>query len=80
VSSLKALKFPVSQLLFHQQIYLQIFCTKVVSAAYMYIEKAAKTTFVQKICTKNVDEIDTWFSTSISSTNLCSTSFIALSL
>jgi len=24
----------------------------------MYVEKAAKTTFVQKICTKNVDEID----------------------
>jgi len=42
--------------------YVQIFCTNVVSAAftmYMQLEKAAETTFVQKICTFNVDEIDT---------------------
>ncbi len=26
----------------------------------MQLEKAAKTTFVRKICTFNVDEIDTW--------------------
>jgi len=26
----------------------------------MYVEKAAKTMFVQRICTFNVDEIDTW--------------------
>jgi hypothetical protein len=41
---------------------LQIFCTNVVSAAftmYMQLEKAAETTFVWKICSKNVDEIDT---------------------
>jgi hypothetical protein len=29
-------------------------------SSYMYIEKAAESTFVQKICTQNVDEIDTW--------------------
>jgi len=28
-------------------------------SSYMYVEKAAETTFVQKICMKNVDEIDT---------------------
>ncbi len=27
-------------------------------SSYMYIVKAAKTTFLQKICTFNVDEID----------------------
>ncbi len=27
---------------------------------YMYIVKAAETTFVRKICTFNIDEIDTW--------------------
>jgi len=26
----------------------------------MQLEKAAETTFIQKICTLNVDEIDTW--------------------
>ncbi len=39
----------------------QIFCTNVISAAlssYMYVVKAAKTTFIQKICTFDVDEID----------------------
>ncbi len=30
-------------------------------SSYMYAVKAAKTKFVQKICTFNVDEIDTWF-------------------
>jgi hypothetical protein len=47
---------------FHQHFHVQIFRTKVVSAAFttnMQLEKAAKTTFVQKICTENVDEIDT---------------------
>jgi len=42
---------------------LQLFCTNVVSAAFttcMQLEKAAETTFVQKIHTFNVDEIDTW--------------------
>jgi len=29
-------------------------------SSYMYVEKAAKTMFVQRICTFNVDEIDTW--------------------
>jgi len=46
---------------FHQHFYGQIFCTNIVSAAfssYTYVEKAAETTFVQKICTFNVDEID----------------------
>jgi len=40
-----------------------IFCTNNVLAvfsSYMYIAKAAKTTFVRKICMFNVDEIDTW--------------------
>jgi hypothetical protein len=27
-------------------------------SSYMYVEKAAETTFIQKICMKNVDEID----------------------
>jgi len=27
-------------------------------SSYVYVEKAAKTTFVRKICTFNVDEID----------------------
>ncbi len=27
----------------------------------MYIVKAVETTFVQKICAFNIDEIDTWF-------------------
>jgi len=27
-------------------------------SSYMYVEKAAKTTFIRKICTENVDEID----------------------
>jgi hypothetical protein len=26
----------------------------------MYVEKAAEMTFMQKLCTQNVDEIDTW--------------------
>jgi len=46
---------------FHQHCYTQFFCTNVVSAAfttYMQIEKAPKTTFVRKIQTFNVDEID----------------------
>jgi len=30
--------------------YAQIFCTYVVLAAYKYVERAAETTFVQKIC------------------------------
>jgi len=41
----------------------QIFCTNIIWAAfssYMYVVKAAKTTFVQKSCTFNIDEIDTW--------------------
>jgi len=41
--------------------YVQIVHTNVISAAfssYMYIVKAAKTTFIRKICTFNVDEID----------------------
>ncbi len=29
-------------------------------SSYMYVVKAAKMTFVRKICTFNVDEIDTW--------------------
>jgi len=29
-------------------------------SSYMYVIKAAKMTFVQKICTFNVDEIDTY--------------------
>jgi len=39
------------------------FCTNVISAAFLVtctVEKAAKMTFVRKICTFNVDEIDTW--------------------
>jgi len=43
----------------------QIFCMNVVSAAffsYMYIVKAAKTTFVRE-CPFNIDEIDTWSTT-----------------
>jgi len=38
---------------FHQHFYVQMFRTNVVSAlftTYMQLEKAAKTTFVQKIC------------------------------
>jgi len=33
----------------------KIFCTNVVFSSYLYVEK---TTFVRKICTYNVDEID----------------------
>jgi hypothetical protein len=47
---------------FHQHLYVQIFCTNVVSAAissYMYVVKAAETTFVRKIHIFNIDEIDT---------------------
>jgi hypothetical protein len=43
-----------------------IFRTNVILAAfssYMYIVKAAETTFVQKIRTFNVDEIDGWCKT-----------------
>jgi len=29
-------------------------------SSYVYVEKAAKTTFVQKRCAFNIDEIDTW--------------------
>jgi len=29
-------------------------------SSYMYVEKAAETTFIRKICKLNVDEIDTW--------------------
>jgi hypothetical protein len=32
---------------------------------YMYVEKAAEMTFVRKMCAYNVDEIDTWKSTTI---------------
>ncbi len=39
---------------FVQTLYWQLF------SSYMYIEKAAELTFVQKICTENIDEIDTW--------------------
>jgi len=35
-------------------------------SSYMYVVKAAKTTFVRKICTFNVDEIDTIRGTPIS--------------
>ncbi len=37
-------------------LHVRIFCTNVVFPSYMYVEKP---TFVQKICTYNVDEIDT---------------------
>jgi len=35
-------------------------CLSSFFSSYMYVVKAAKTTFVRKICTFNVDEIDTW--------------------
>jgi hypothetical protein len=49
-------------------LYVRIFCTNVVSAAFflvtcmqcVYVEKTAETTFVQKIRTYNVDEIEGW--------------------
>jgi len=34
-------------------------------SSYVYIVKAARTTFVQKICTFNVDEIDYWWKTNL---------------
>jgi len=45
----------------------QIFCTNVVLAAFFQVHVRRKTTFVQKICTLNVDEIDGWFLSSTSS-------------
>ncbi len=39
----------------------RVFCTNIILAAfssYMYLEKAAEKSFVQKNCTLNVDEID----------------------
>jgi len=38
-------------------LYIRIIRTHVVFSSYMYVEK---TTFVRKICTYNIDEIDTW--------------------
>jgi len=43
-------------------LYAQIFRMNIVLLAffsYMYVVKAAETTFVREICTLNVDEIDT---------------------
>ncbi len=48
---------------FHQRFCERVFCTNVISAAFLVtctVEKAAKMMFVRKICTFNVDEIDTW--------------------
>ncbi len=48
---------------FHQRFCARVFRTNVISAAFLVtctVEKAAKMTFVQKILTLNVDEIDTW--------------------
>ncbi len=41
--------------------FINIFCTNMfwqLLSSYMYVAKAAKTTFVRKICTFNIDEID----------------------
>jgi len=48
---------------FHQHFTYEIFVQKSfwqLFSSYMCAEKAAKTMFVRKICTENVDEIDTW--------------------
>ncbi len=42
---------------------MRIFCSKVILAvfsSYMYVEKAAKMTYVWKMRAQKVDEIDTW--------------------
>ncbi len=45
---------------FVQMLFWQLFArTRNVHVTYMYVEKAAETTFVQKTCAFNVDEIDT---------------------
>ncbi len=50
----------VSKMLMKLTPFLYEHCFGSFFSSYMYIEKAAKTTLVRKICTYNVDEIDTW--------------------
>ncbi len=40
--------------------YMRIFCTKVFWAAFLCIEFGFEQTFIEKMHTKNVDEIDIW--------------------
>jgi len=50
--------------------YVQIFCTNVVFYVHLTRKKLPKQCFVQKICTFNVDEIDTWSSFTSRTCNL----------